>query len=151
MSIGIDELFEMISWNSDEETQRRGIELAKDITCLSVFLMPHGGKYSKDIWENCAKIICSYPDEILIYYLTELLEWIEDINWPGAEIVFERLCGFSNTEWLTREISDSVKIALVQKRNIWLNNILALYSENKKLENRLPEDIFRMLLAFNLN
>ena len=71
MSIGIDELFDMLSWNSDEETQRKGVELAQNIKCFSVFLQPYGLEHSKDIWENCAKIIASYSDETLQYCLQE--------------------------------------------------------------------------------
>ena len=101
MSVGIDELFDMLSWDSDEETQRKGIELALDVKCCSVFLQPRGLKHSKDVWENCAKILAAYPDETLKYCLKELLEWLGDMNWPGAEIVLQRLIKFQDLRFLS--------------------------------------------------
>ena len=53
MNVGIDELFDMLSWDSDKETQLKGIELGKRVKCFSVFLRPHGPSHGKDVWENC--------------------------------------------------------------------------------------------------
>lgn len=55
----------MLSWDSDEETQKKGIELAKNVKCFSVFVLPCGPEIDKNVWENCAKIMYDYPDEVL--------------------------------------------------------------------------------------
>ena len=144
MSIGIDELFDMLSWNSDEETQRKGIELARNIKCISVFLQPYGSEHSKDVWENCAKIVAAYPDEAFQYCLHESLEWLADMNWPGSEIILQRLIEFKDSKFLSLVIEHCVKEALVCDDQIWLGNMAALL-KNEDLKTFLPKDIFNTL------
>ena len=144
MSVGIDELFDMLSWNSDEETQRKGIELAKNVRCFSVFLQPRGLEHSKDVWENCAKILAAYSDETLKYCLQELLEWLADMNWPGAEIVLQRLIEFRDPKLLSLFIEHCVKEALVCDDQAWLGNMAALL-ENDNLKRHLPKDVYNTL------
>ena len=49
MAMGIDQIFDMLSWNNNEEIQRQGIQEAKKIKHLSVLFQPIE---SKSIWEN---------------------------------------------------------------------------------------------------
>ena len=65
MSLGINELFEMLNWNNDEKIQKRGIEEGKKVKHISAFFQTG----DKNIWENCAKIIASHSDEELKIYL----------------------------------------------------------------------------------
>lgn len=88
MKYSIDELFEMISWNSTEEIQQKGIAEASKIKHLSVFIRP---VESKSVWENCARIISSKTDSELERYLPELFQWLQDMNWPGADLIYNRL------------------------------------------------------------
>ena len=150
MSVGIDELFDMLSWNSDEETQRKGIELAQNVKCFSVFLQPRGLEHSKDVWENCAKILSAYPDETLKYCLQELLEWLADMNWPGAEIVLQRLIEFKEPRLLSIFVVPCVKEALACDDQAWLGNMAALL-DNKDLKSNLPKDIYNTLYCRRRN
>lgn len=144
MPIDIDVIFDMLSWNSDVATQEKGIELAKNIKCYSVFLQPFGLKHSKDVWENCAKILSSFPDEILQYCSRGMLEWLGDINWPGAEIILDRLIEFSDTSLLSINITYCVKEALACDEQGWLGNMAALL-QNGNLKTSLPKDIYNIL------
>ena len=146
MSIGIDELFDMLSWDSDEETQKKGIELAKNVKCYSVFLQPFGTKHSKDVWENCAKVLVSYSDEYLKYCSHELLEWITDMNWPGAETIFQRLTEFRDLKLFSRILADCVKEALARDDQFWLGNMSALLV-NENIKDYLPKDIYNSLYS----
>lgn len=84
----INQLFHMLSWNSDDETQTAGIREAQKIEYLSVLFQP---VESKGVWENCAKVIAGKPDEILSKYTFRMFEWLQDMNWPGAQIIWDRL------------------------------------------------------------
>ena len=84
----IDQIFEMLSWDNDKETQLRGIEEAKQIKHLSVFLQPIE---SKLIWENCARVLISKNDKELQLYLVSMFKWLQDMNWPGADYIYDRL------------------------------------------------------------
>ena len=144
MSVGIDELFDMLCWNSDEETQKRGIELAKDVKCFSVFLQPYGLEYGIGIWENCAKILSSYPDETLQYCSSGMLKWLENMTWPGAFIILDRLVAFSDTTFLSMHVVHCVKEALACDLQDWLYSMAALLA-NENLIPNLPKDIYDVL------
>lgn len=88
MSLGIDEIFELMSWDNDEAAQIRGIEEAKKIRHLSVLFQP---MESKSVWENCAKVLADKSDGELKLYLIDMFEWLQDMNWPGADIIYGRL------------------------------------------------------------
>jgi hypothetical protein len=59
---------------------------------LYPFLQPvlPNGK-SESVWEPCAKVIVDRSDEELAPYLSFLFEWLQDLNWPGSEIILDRL------------------------------------------------------------
>ncbi|MBO7196526.1 MAG: DUF5071 domain-containing protein [Clostridia bacterium] len=84
----IDQIFEMLDWNNDKKTQLIGIEKAKTIINLSVLFQPIE---KKSVWENCAIVISSKTNEQLKPYVISMFEWLQDMNWPGADIVFKRL------------------------------------------------------------
>lgn len=88
MDIGIDRIFEMLSWDNDEKIQAQGINEAKKIKNISVLIQPIE---SKSVWENCAKVLASKKDEELKIYLIDLFKWLQDMNWPGADIIYNRL------------------------------------------------------------
>lgn len=84
MQESIDNIFEYLSCSNTPEKQQYGIELASEINNLSVLIMPIE---SKSVWENCAKVIVSKTDEELQLYYIKLFEWLQDMNWPGAELI----------------------------------------------------------------
>ena len=53
---------------------------------------------SKSVWEPCAEIISLKSNDELQPFLYLLFEWLQDMNWPGAEIIFERLTNFPFSE-----------------------------------------------------
>ena len=94
----IDEIYDLFTWDNsyspEEYCQReqQGLELAKDVKYLFPFLQPFLPNFkSKSIWESCAKVIADRSDEELVPYLPFLFEWLQDLNWPGAEIILNRL------------------------------------------------------------
>ena len=138
----IDEIMDMLDWNNSEEVQQKGIELAKNIKSLNAFVFP--GYPNKSVWENCAIILADKSDEVLTPHLSRLLEWIEDLNWPGALIILDRLKGFTETEMLSFCVESSVKTAHATNNHIWLWSISELL-ENEALAKALSEDCLAML------
>lgn len=77
----IDYVMDLLDWNNSAEKQKQGIKLAREIKCINVFLQP-GRPYGKNVWSNCAKILSEKTNEELSPYLIELMEWLQDMNWP---------------------------------------------------------------------
>ena len=91
----IDNIFNMLDEANEISTQMQGIELAKNIQHLSMFFQPIE---SKSLWYNCAKVLIQKTNEQLRPYLIPMMEWLQDMNWPGADLVYNRLLEFSFEE-----------------------------------------------------
>ena len=130
----INEIYKMIHWHSSYGEQLRGIELAKKSNDVSSFIQPMQPEYNKSVWGNCARILYEKSDDILAPYLIQLLEWIQDLNWPGAMIILDRLKNYSEISKLSLAIEECVKKAVASNDHIWLSNILELLDNQALIE-----------------
>ncbi len=89
--LDINEIMRCLDWNSSKSKQAEGIEMAKEVKCLSAFFQPLDLEFNKNVWDNCAKVLSERPDCELKPYLSRMFEWIKDLNWPGALCIMERL------------------------------------------------------------
>ena len=135
MTVDIDTLFEMLDERKSIELQEEAIREARKIKSLSIFMQPIEYKLS---WKNCAKVICEKTDEELTSYTYEMLEWLRDLNWPGAFLIMERLEKMEPQLLLNAAIY-AVKQALLLKDNEWLTYMSYLL-KNKKFYDALSEE-----------
>ena len=135
MTVDIDTLFEMLDERKPIEVQEDAIREARKIKSLSVLMQPVEYKLS---WKNCAKVICEKNDEELNSYKYEMLEWLRDLNWPGAFLIMERLEKM-NPQLLLNATIYAVKQALLLKDNEWLTYMSYLL-KNKKFYDALSEE-----------
>ena len=99
MCLTIDDIYDLFSWDasySDEEYNarvERGLAEARKLRNIYPFIQPIivPMEKSKSVWEPCAKVIALKSDEELKPFLCMLFEWLQDMNWPGADIIFNRL------------------------------------------------------------
>ena len=129
MEVSIDKIFEYLSWKNSNEIQKLGLELASNINNLSVLIMPIE---NKSIWENCAKILTSKSDEELRPYFVELFEWLKDMNWPGAYLIYDRLICVT-TEFFLPAYQYSLSVAKQMQDRAWemaLKDLLIEYVFN---------------------
>ena len=88
--VNIDYIFELLDWNSSIEDKQKGLSLARKVKCITVFLQP-GYPYGKNGGENCAIILAEKSDTELERFLSPLMTWLQDLNWPGSDIILYRL------------------------------------------------------------
>ena len=101
-------------------------ETYEDITPL----FQHSGK---DTWYGCAKVICYNSNEKLEKYIPSMLEWIEDMNWPGAETIFDKLKTFDYC--VIKPYLDKAMFEASNKNNsIWLDMLKILNNELNHFE-----------------
>ena len=120
------DIMNMLDWNNDLSVQERGRRLAKDIECINIFFQPMDRKYNKNVWDNCALILFEKADEELRPYLDRMLEWLIDMNWPGAEKVYERLAIYGDRTWLIYVIDRSIEKARALQEDTWHETLVAL-------------------------
>lgn len=147
----IDEIMEMLDCNNDIETQKRGIELAKGVKTLNVFVLPKHEGCNKNVWENCAKIIANRTDEELERCLANnLLCWVKDLSIPGALIILERLQKFTTVSILDIGIKSNVKVAKMTNDKMWLTNLAKLL-DNEKIKENLSAETLEVLEQYYHN
>lgn len=130
MQYSIDEIYDLFMWDtqrSDEENEakmQKGIDSAKQIKNIFPFMQPilASPEKSKSVWEPCAKVIAMRSDEELQPYMYLLLEWIQDLNWPGALMIYNRLTqipfssmklAFRHTRTMAEQTNDSCWLAVL--------------------------------------
>ena len=124
--VDITEIIDMLDWHMPYEIQIKGISLAKNVETIIPFIQPLTPKHNKNVWENCAVIISERSDEEIKPYLPEVLEWLQDMNWPGAFCILDRLKNYSDNSSMISAISICLQKAKTQNDEIWGDNLLML-------------------------
>lgn len=139
----INDIYKMLNWKTPPETQLKGIGLAKEINDLSLLIQPPA---EPSVWENCARVLSKKTDDELSHYLVKLLEWLQDLNWPGALIILDRLKNFSGEE-LKEPFIDCVIYAssLNNVEGLIRLDYLSELLDNKALKIKLPKEILDKL------
>lgn len=124
--VNIIEIMDMLDWHMPLEIQSKGISFARNIETIIPFIQPLTPKHNKNVWENCAVIIAENSDEKLKPHLVELLEWLQDMNWPGAFCILNRLQRYSDNNSIYRAINVCIEKAKDCGDEAWESNLCLL-------------------------
>lgn len=125
MSMTLDEIYESFIWDAsdtDEAYAARiaiGINEAKKYKYIYPFIQPMIPEKSKCVWAPCAQVVALKTDEELKPYLLLLFQWLQDMNWPGAWTIFERLSKMPFA-LLEEEYAYSKRSAERENDTLWL-------------------------------
>ena len=138
----IDTIYNMLHWHNNIDNQLQGIKWAKEIDDLSLLILPCENGESKSLWDNCAKALYELSDERLEPYLSLLLEWLQDFNWPGSLIILERLKNFSGEKLKVpfMVFFNNATNLKNEERYMWIDNLSELL-ENKELREELSSEV----------
>ena len=125
--IYIDYIMSLLDWNNDMAEQERGIMLARDVKCFNVFFQPRCFSYGKNVWDNCARIISERSDNELLSHLSELMMWLQDMNWPGAFCILERVKKMKNDRSCIRVYTNCLKCARALNDETWEENLKMIF------------------------
>ena len=128
--VDIDYIMDFLDWNNSIEKQEQGVKLSKDVKSINVFLQPCNRYYGKNVWDNCAKILSARSNEELSPYLIELMEWLQDMNWPGAFCILNRLKGMVNEQSFQYSYTICLKCAQALDDEVWESNLRMLKADN---------------------
>ena len=120
----------LLDWNKSIADQAEGIKMAENIENINVFLQPCSKNYNKNVWDNCAKILSARSNEELSPYMIELMEWLQDMNWPGAFCIFDRLKGMVNEQLFQYSYTICLKCAQALDDETWESNLRMLKADN---------------------
>lgn len=145
----IQNIYRMLSWENPDEIRAEGLRLAKEIKDLSLLILPPA---APSVWESCAKVLCEKADIDLEPYLDSLLEWLQDLNWPGALLILERLKIFSGKKLKSPFIKcfTTVNNLNNEERMIHLCYLSELL-DNEQLKAELPKEVTEKLQEYYKN
>ena len=123
-------ILHMLDWSQPQDIQEKGKEEARLIVDLAVLIQPFSEQYNKNIWGNCAEVLVEKKDKELEPYLSKLLEWLRDLNWPGALTVYNRLKRFTEKDALQRAIYYSIASAKEENDGVWEETLHQLAREH---------------------
>ena len=127
--VDITEIMDMLDWHMPIEIQSKGIALANNLETIVPFIQPLTPKHNKNVWENCAVIIAGKSDEKLKPHLIKLLEWLQDMNWPGAFCILNRLQEYSDNDSINNAINLCIEKAKDTNDKVWTSNLCLLLSK----------------------
>ena len=139
----IQTIYQMLNWENTNEIQAEGLSLARKIEDLSLLILPPA---APSVWECCAQVLSEKTDTVLEPYLGSILEWLQDLNWPGALTILDRLKLFSGRK-LAKPFIDCFTYARNQNNEegmMWLDYLSELL-DNEELKSELPKQIIEIL------
>lgn len=137
-----EELINQLGRYDDEIIQNEAIEKLSNLPIdkLEILLQPQG----KNVWENAAIVIdhiisntTNFNDEKIIF---GLLEWLQDLNWPGAFIVTNILKKV-DIHALIKCLEKAIDIAVKEFDECWidyLNYAITRFEYLPKLDFKNP-------------
>ena len=83
---------------------------------------------------SCIEIYTKNDEDLHLYYL-HLFKWLQDLNWPGAYLIYDRLLCVSD-EYLLTAYKYSLSVAKKMQDSVWekvLKDFLAEYNQKGHL------------------
>jgi len=119
----LDELIGNLSWDMPLQIQNEAMCRLADIDDDRIQLLIQPG--DKSCWGNAARILknIGYPRNHKV--IPDLMAWLQDMNWPGAEIIMEILESIDR-KTLIPYIEDSLEKAADDDDFLWITAIKEL-------------------------
>ena len=125
----INYILSLIDWNNTLDQQAAGIKMAENIKDIQAFIQPCTESNNKNVWDNCALIISKRSDAELFPYLDNLFAWLQDMNWPGALCILDRLQKYVKTPSFYSVLNACFEKAKAENDYVWWNNLQLLNGE----------------------
>lgn len=86
---------------------------------VSRLILPKTGKKT---WKNAVLVLCRMRPDRVFSYLEEILVWLQDVNWPGEDIIFGFMMGLPD-EMLLPALTRVMDRATIDHDEIWLEEL----------------------------
>ncbi|MDP3447723.1 MAG: hypothetical protein Q8S22_06640 [Eubacteriales bacterium] len=143
----LEEIFELVDWNTSKEDQVAGIAIAKQLDDFSPLFQPLTDRYNKNVWDNCAIVLATKTDEQLSPFAMRLFEWTVDLSWPGAVTILERIKLICSGEAFLSAAVATIQQAESERNTSWKWYLSELL-EIEFFSRHLPKDALTLLESY---
>ena len=137
------EILKNLAWDCTPDQIKAGFIAALQQRDRRYLIQPADNFHS---WDNAAIVFLMLGDKEIEPYIVDLLKWLQDYNWPGANWILERLRRVSS-EMLAKPLEYVTKLASDNKDDDWLGWMSILIT-NPHMTSLLDGDILEMLKPF---
>ncbi|AET67431.1 hypothetical protein Desor_1795 [Desulfosporosinus orientis DSM 765] len=124
--VNIKELIRDLDWSKPEEVQKKAIEKLQEIEELDlVYLVQLSELNHKFCWHNAAIVLKSIGYPRIKPIIPYLMEWFQDVNWPGVNTIREILKSMDSNE-LMPYIEEAAKRVLSENDDLWAFGLILL-------------------------
>lgn len=88
--------------------------------------------YDKSVWDAKARVIAAQSDAVLEHYAAGVLDWLQDLNWPGSMRLFDRLTAVRKGR-LDEAIAECIEFASVLNDEMWIEFLRELQVRRAKI------------------
>lgn len=88
--------------------------------------------YDKAVWEAKARVIAAQSDAVLEHYAAGVLDWLQDLNWPGSMRLFGRLTQIRKGS-IDTSISECIDFAESLNDEEWIDSLRKLQIARSKI------------------
>jgi Domain of unknown function (DUF5071) len=144
MESKFEKIIDCLSWNEDPVGQNEAIALlvaAGERLDLSLVLQ----KGDKSCWQNEARVIQELGYPRFREVVPAMLEWLQDLNWPGANEIVEALAGMPKDD-LVGYISQAAEYAMEKGDDEWLFGLQHLVRESSLAAELVVDSRIRAIL-----
>ncbi|MDP4177252.1 MAG: DUF5071 domain-containing protein [Bacillota bacterium] len=133
-----------LSWNQSLDIQENAICEIASMNLLNPkdLLQPS----RKEYWENAAKVLIKMGYPRIKESISGLLIWLQDMNWPGSNVVIEILRSLPKAVFIPH-LECAVLEAMNTNDDIWLSNLSIILTQcNLKEIDFISKDVYLTLL-----
>ena len=105
----MDVLLSKLRWDTPQEELNKAITILREVDDLSILVKP----IDKAHWDNAAMILRDIGYPRIHNILPNLLEWTQDLNWPGSRIIAELLASIGEP------LIPFIKVVFKAQDHIW--------------------------------
>lgn len=129
------------------ERCKKYVQATRKDTCPEdwFFPAPDGSQYSRKTIEQTFRRLLF---EAGMPYIPDMILWIEDLNWPGAEQIQQRLIEFQDVSMLTRVLNSVVPALEKLKKPSWLMFLSDLLN-NRQLSQAINDSTKEILMKYS--
>ena len=112
--------------NRPIEDQKNAIKtmITRNDYDIKKLILPLDIRYDigKKHWENAASVICGKKESTILMIVPDLLIWLQDMNWPGAWKILDRLNSLPKESILLHK-ENAIRTAKNSNDEIWIDNL----------------------------
>ncbi len=146
----IEQLIMDLNWHNPEDVQRNAMNKLKNVNEEEAILLARQSELcSKFCWHNAALVLKDVGYPRIRLAIPYLLEWFQDMNWPGVSTIQDILKTIDSPVLLPH-LKTAAEKAVSERDSVWCYWLVRLFNElNVDASTFLDDNVHDLLIQPN--